>query len=221
MMPDVRRSGGLQTIFSFFLALMLTAFVGVGVYTFHGPPQEFEAQIRDLNRQEQAIKTSRAPNELTPVDRDQLRDMQAQRNELSDAAQAAREDWGRSTSIILIVLATLAMAVSLVRADQLPVVSNGLLLGGVFTMLYGVGWIIATDTSIVRFLVMTIALVITLALGYVRFVRRTPISPATAASGFADTEGLADIERRVRELEERMNDAATALGSRDDRSRAS
>lgn len=33
----------------------------------------------------------------------------------------------------------LNMAISLVRADQLPVISNGLLLGGVFTMLYGVG----------------------------------------------------------------------------------
>jgi len=217
-MRDSEQSGGLRTIFSFFLGLMVTAFVGVGVYTFHRPPQEFETRMRDLDRREQAIRTLRAPNELTAADRDQLQDIRIKRNEVMEAGQAAREVWGRSTSIILVALATLAMAISLVRADQLPVVSNGLLLGGVFTMLYGVGWIIATDTSIIRFLVMTVALVITLALGYVRFVRRKAIAPATVASGFGEAEGLAALERRVRELEQRMNDAATALGSKGNRS---
>jgi len=83
-----------------------------------------------------------------------------------------------------------------------------------FTMLYGVGWIIATDTSTARFVVMTVALAITLALGYARFVRGRAPAPATAASGVGDFPGL---ERRVRELERRMNDAATALSPRTDR----
>lgn len=79
-------------------------------------------------------------------------------------------------------------------------------------MLYGVGWIIATDTSVGRFAVMTIALFLTLALGYLRFVHRrasTTVTPETASSAAPD---LADLERRVRALEERMTDAATALG---------
>jgi len=218
-MRDSGQSGALRTIFSFFLGLMVTAFAGVGVYTFHGPPEEFQTQIRDLTRREQAIRTSRAANELTAADREQLLNIQTKQNELRDADRAAREVWGRSTSIILIALATLAMAISLVRADKLPVVSNGLLLGGVFTMLYGIGWIIATDTSVIRFLVMTVALVITLALGYARFVRRAPTSPAAAGSGLAEAEGLAGIERRVRDLEDRMNEAANALGPKSDRSR--
>ena len=220
-MADIGPSGGLRVIFSFFLALMLTAFVGVGVYTFHPPPEEFNTQIRDLSRREQAIRNTRPPNELTSVDRDQIQEINRQRNELRDAEAEARKPWGRSTSVILIVFATLAMGVSLVRADQLPVISNGLLLGGVFTMLYGVGWILATDTSITRFLVMSVALVITLGLGYVRFVRRRTVSPVTVGSGVAEGEGLADIERRVRDLEERMNQAAHALGNKRDSSGAS
>lgn len=221
-MADVRRSGGLQTIFSFFLGLMVTAFVGVGVYTFHPPPQsEFNRQIQDLDRREQAIRNARPPNELTTTDRDQLQELTNERNELLDAAQVSRESWGRSTSIILIALATLAMAVSLVRADQLPVISNGLLLGGVFTMVYGVGWIVATDTSVARFLVMTVALGITLALGYVRFVRLRQVTSAVPSGpSIADGGGLADIERRVRNLEERMNEAANALGQKGDHSGA-
>jgi hypothetical protein len=206
MMPDA----GLRTIFSFFLGLMLTAFVGVGVYTFHGPPEKFQAQIRDLARREGAIRNSRPASELTVADQNQIQELDRQRSELVDAAAEAHKPWGRSTSIILIVFATLAMAVSLVRADQLPVISNGLLLGGLFTMLYGVGWIVATDTSVARFFVMTAALAITLALGYVRFVRRgaSSIAPGTT---IPESEGIAHMERRVRELEERMNNAARAL----------
>jgi hypothetical protein len=213
-MAEATHSSGLRTIFSFFLGLMLTAFVGVGVYTFHPPPHRFDDQIRDLNRREQAIRISRAPNELTSADRDSIQSIERRRNELTDASAAARVPWGRSTSITLVVFATIAMVLSLIGADRAPVISNGLLLGGLFTMLYGVGWIIATDTSISRFLVMTVALVITLALGYVRFVRRGTVPVVAAGAGLTDAPGLADFERRLRDLENRLDDAASALGPR-------
>lgn len=201
----------LRTIFAFFLGLMLTAFVGVGVYTFHPPPQRFDNEIRDLGRKEQALRDARAPNELTSADRDSLQAIERRRNEAVDAAAAARIPWARTTSIILIVLATLAMAASLIGADRLHVISNGLLLGGVFLMLYGVGWIIATDTSVARFVVITIALAITLGLAYARFVRRAPRTVVAATPGSAEAHDSSDLERRVRALEERLSAAATAL----------
>jgi hypothetical protein len=110
------------------------------------------------------------------------------------------------------ITATLAMAVSLIRADQLPVISNGLLLGGVFTMLYGVGWIIATDVSKARFVVMAIALVITLLLGYARFVRTGRPAAGEPGAGATESEGMADIELRLRALEESVQEAARVLG---------
>jgi hypothetical protein len=201
----------LRTIFAFFLGLMLTAFVGVGVYTFHPPPQRFDNEIRDLGRKEQALRDARAPNELTSADRDSLQAIERRRNEAVDAAAAARIPWARTTSIILIVLATLAMAASLIGADRLHVISNGLLLGGVFLMLYGVGWIIATDTSVARFVVITIALAITLGLAYARFVRRAPRTVVAATPRSAEAHDSSDLERRVRALEERLSAAATAL----------
>lgn len=210
MADDTGQSGGLRIIFSFFLGLMLAAFVGVGAYTFHPPPEHFGRQIRDLERREQSIWNSKPGHELTTKEREVIQDLVSQRDALVDAAEEARRPWTRQTSIILIVFATLAMAISLVRTEKLPVISNGLLLGGVFAMVYGVGWIIATDTSIIRFLVISVAFAITLGLGYVRFVRCRKTSPGTyEPSGLED--GLAGIERRVRSLEERMNKAASAL----------
>ncbi|MBK7047707.1 MAG: hypothetical protein IPI48_02845 [bacterium] len=216
-MAEAARSHGLQTIFSFFLGLMLTAFIGVGVYTFHPPVKELDRQIQELDRREQAIRNANPKDELTAADRDEVQQITDSRNQLYDAAQARREAWGRSTSIILIALATLVMAVSLVRADQLPVISNGLLLGGVFTMVYGVGWIVATDTSVSRFVVMTVALAITLGLGYARFVRRRASPSLPAGSVLPDGEGLARLEQRLRDVEDRLNKAAGVLGSGGDR----
>lgn len=210
-MSDPSRSAGLRTIFSFFLGLMFTAFAGVGVYTFYPPPGDLDQQTRELNRREQEIRNARPDDQLTAQDRAEIQELTRRRNELQDAAEEAARPWGRSTSIILMVVATLAMAVSLVRADQLPVISNGLLLGGVFTMLYGVGWIIATDTSVARFVVMSAALAITLGLGYVRFVRRGKATPSADGAAIPAQEGLADLHRRLVELEERMNRAAEAL----------
>jgi hypothetical protein len=209
-MANPERSSGLQTIFSFFLGLMVTAFVGVGVYTFHAPDKEPQRQMQELSRREQAIRNSKAADALTVEDRAQMQQLTDQRNRIADASQAGFETWARSTSIILITLATLAMVVSLVRPERLPVISNGLLMGGLFTMVYGVGWIVAAGSSMTRFVVMTLAFVVTLALGYVRFVRRraAPVAATDAASG----EGLAELERRLRELEDRMDGAASALG---------
>lgn len=211
-MARMKDGGGLHIIFAIFLGLMVTAFIGVGVYTFYPfPGIPFSERLQELRRQEQAVRNSRSDVQLTPADRARIQEIQNESNRAQDSLNSAREHWGRRTSIILIIFATLTMAISLVRAQSLPAISNGLLLGGVFTMLYGVGWIISTDTSVTRFLVMTVALIITLALGYVRFVRGTggELPPTGMAVG---GEGVTLLEMRVRELEQRLDQAARALG---------
>lgn len=202
---------GLQTIFSIFLGLMLAAFAGIGVYTFHPPPGDYEAQIRDLTREEQEIRGSSPSGELTVEDRDKVDEIRSRRRVLSDQALEDRKPWFLSTSIILIVFSTLLLVVSLLRSDQLQVISSGLLLGGVFTMLYGVGWIAFTGTSVLRFVVMTIALVITVGLGYARFVRQGKGAPPAGEQVIPAGDGLVEIEERIRDLEGRMNEAANAL----------
>lgn len=212
-MSDARSGTGLSTIFAIFLGLMVTAFIGVGVYTFYPSPEEaFGPRLQDLDRRHQAIAASKAPNELTSDDRARMQALTEERNRVADDSREAGRGWGRRTSIILVAFATLTMAVSLVRAAQLPVVSSGLLLGGVFTMIYGVGWIVATDTSTERFAVISAALLITLGLGYLRFVRGVGAPGVPAAAG-GPPGGL---EARVRRLEQRLDDAARALRARDD-----
>jgi len=215
-MGDTTKISGLQTIFSIFLGLMLTVFFGIGVYTFHPPPVQIANQIKDLNKQEQVIKTTKKAGELTASDRDKLEEIALKRRDLMNEAEEARKPWCLSTSIILIIFSTITLTVSLLRSGQLRVVSNGLLLGGVFTMLYGTGWTAFSGTSIIRFIVITTALIITLILGYIRFARKERGLPTTDEKVIIKKDDSGEIERRVRDLEIRMNDAAKALGKKND-----
>ena len=195
----------------------MTAFFGIGVYTFYASPyEELSAQIETLNRQEESVRDSRSSEELTTTDRSQLEEIRTKRDTVDDTLRLANEAWARTTSIILIVLATLVMAASLMRTEQLPVISNGLLLGGVFTMAYGVGWGIFSGSSVMRFVVITVALILTLGLGYARFVRqRGFLQPSE--EGSVASHGLVDLEQRVRKLENQMDEVARAFRHKGDR----
>jgi len=214
-MASAKQGFGLQIIFSIFLGLMVAAFIGVGVYTFYPPPQQaLEDKIQEVHRQQEQLQSFKDPSTLSAAEQRRLRELQDEARDLEKQQQAAREEWGRWTSIILIAFATLVMSISLIRADQLPVISNGLLLGGVFTMIYGVGWIIATGTSVARFAVMTIALIITIGLGYMRFVRvREAAAPVAAVSGAEGAVAGGDVlAARMDALERRLDAASAALG---------
>jgi len=67
-------------------------------------------------------------------------------------------DWRLVTGIILLVCATVLLVISLVLPEDQGVLSNGLLLGGVFTMVYAVGVTVSSDRSVVRFVVVAFAL---------------------------------------------------------------
>jgi hypothetical protein len=139
-----------------------------------------------------------------------------------------------------VVFATLVLAASLLLADQLRVISNGLLLGGLFTMVYGVGWVIFSGNSVARFWVITLALVVSIGLGYLKFVRgrkrvaslsgdglgasptgdrrggepmRGTETGAVSAATSIDPVAFVELSKRVRSLEERATAAAAALGA--------
>ena len=236
--PNIGR-GVLQAIFAVFLGLMITAVVGVGVYTFHpNPGDESQEQIQALYDERSAIDGCNSPtpnecktwNQLTTAERARAKAIDAQVTTLQRASEEKSSQWRMSTSVILIVIATMLMAVALALGDSVTVLSNGILLGGLFTMLYGVGWGLASGNSVTRFLVLVAALAVSLVLGYLKFVRgRRPAGLAdgsgTGAVGAAQPGGgspaeVAELSSRVAALERRLAAAAAGLGGADDRAGA-
>jgi Flp pilus assembly protein TadB len=222
MAPVDRQHYALQTIFSFFLGLMVLAFIGVGVNTFYpSPSDQFTLKQQELQRQLEAAQNKAPQGSYTATQQAAVTSLQTQVDDLNNQQAAAEKDWAKITSIILVIFATIVMAISLVRSDQLRALSNGLLLGGLFTMLYGTGWVIFSGNSTARFAVISFALLVSIALGYVKFVRQRAnrvagsADPVSAPSG----EALAGIEARVEALEERASAAAAALGGESHESR--
>ncbi len=225
--PRDRQQYALQTIFSFFLGLMVLAFIGIGVNTFYLQPDPADnTELQQLYREQERVFQKDPGSERISAESQAERDrIQKEIDTLNKQAVAEMRIWARNTSIVLILFATLVMGISLIRSEQLRVISNGLLLGGLFTMIYGVGWIIFGGESLARFGVIVFALAITLALGYLRFVRGKALeTPATASAGgvaisaSVEDGALATLIARLDALEARAAAAAAALSAgRDDR----
>ena len=204
----------LQTIFSFFLGLMVVALIGVGVYTFYPSPGEAIQKKLQVLYDQQSVIGAKGGVEATGTAAAEQQALQKQINDLNNQVQRAMEPWSRNTSIILVIFATIVMGISLIRSDQLRVLSNGLLLGGLFTMVYGSGWVIASGTSMARFFVVLFALAVTIALGYLKFVRGGRGAAPTAVAAGALPAGSAefgDLAGRVTALEDRLAAAASAF----------
>ncbi len=116
--------------------------------------------------------------------------------------------WQLWTGIILLVIATALLAVSLALPDEQVVISNGVLLGGVGTMLYAVGMTVSTNNSIWRFVVVAIALVVTVGIGYLKFSRRRPVA---AAAGPVSEPALGEVGERLAAVERKLDALGRAL----------
>lgn len=210
----------LQMIFSFFLGLMVVAFIGVGVNTFYqSPDARYQREMEDISRQESAIFSKTSGKEPSKEQQAELDRLNGRRDELQRKIDDQMRPYARNTSIILVLFATLVMGISLIRSEQLRVLSNGLLLGGFFSMLYGTGWVMFSGNSIARFLVILFALSVTVGLGYAKFVRvraeaaeETVADAGAAPADAAETAALGALSARVAALEARADAAARALG---------
>ena len=215
-----RQHYALQTIFSFFLGLMVLAFIGVGVNTFYqSPADRVQSQQQQIQSEMDSLNVKTNGRSLDATQQAQMDRLVAKQNTLQRSIEGEMKDWARNTSIVLVIFATIVMGISLVRSEQLRVLSNGLLLGGLFTMLYGTGWVIFSGNSTARFVVIAFALLVAIGLGYVKFVRQRTAKgagPAVVATGGQGVEpepgALSDLIDRVAALEARAAAAAAALG---------
>jgi hypothetical protein len=224
-MTDTRRVDALQLIFSLFLGALLVVVVGAGVWTFYPGPfgenSPEQERLEELQQQQERLGMKTGGGEFTPADQAEQRRIQEEMDDINDAMADARGRWAVNTSIILLTFATTLMAISLFLPERMRVFSNGVLLGGLFTVIYGTGWSFAGGDSRARFFVVLVALLLAVAFGYLRFVRgreaaaepaaASPAVPSVAGATGAEPESVAALTARVEALEARAEAAARAL----------
>jgi uncharacterized membrane protein len=154
----------LKIVYTFFLGIMIALFVGFGIDTFY-PEPEYPTELQ-----------YGYSKELTDADIKEL-----------DTAQQAYQDsieaYSRNVSLISTVLAVALLGGSLLLERRNRVITNGLMLGGLFTLIYGVGRGFASGDSTTTFITVAVGLAVVVFLGFRRFAHHDePGAPPPAAT---------------------------------------
>lgn len=147
----------LKIIYTLFLGVLLAIFIGVGIATFYESP----------TAPEPPLTFGREFSELT-----------AEQESAEAAFQQAQKDYdrqfstyNRNTSLFAFGAAIIVLIISLSFAKKIDVISDGLLLGGVFTLLYSLGRGLAATDNAYRFLIVSLGMLVALSLGYLKFIK--------------------------------------------------
>lgn len=149
----------LKLVYSLFLGLLIAIFVAVGISTFYESPKSPEYPVTYQS----------GPN--GPSDRE----MDAQKD--FDAKQKAwtkkNETYMRNVALISVSAAVLLIIASILMHKRVDVITDGIMFGGVFTLIYAIITSFQANNDKFTFGVVTTGLVVVVALGYVRFIKNT------------------------------------------------
>lgn len=148
----------LQVLYMLFLGIIIAVFCGLGIDTFYTAPKapEFPAVLQQEEYETAPISTRYEQKAYDAAQKKYMEDM---------------KPYNRNASIIAIVLAVIALSLSLTVLLRWEVIANGVLLGGVFTLAYSIILGMQTDDTKFRFFLAAVGVLITLVLGYIKFIR--------------------------------------------------
>ncbi len=97
-------------------------------------------------------------------------DVRTQREEDWEKYSARLEVYHAKVSIFSLIFATVLLCVSLLLPARLAIICDGIMLGGVFTLVYGAGVCVMHANRLTKFFVALLSLAVVLVLGYLKFV---------------------------------------------------
>lgn len=149
----------LKLVYTFFLGVMLAFFVGIGVNTFYTPPKapEFPTSLNTYGKEPQLT------NEQIAI--------QKEYDQKIDQHNKDLKPYNRNVSIITLAAAIILLVISILYENKIRIMADGVMLGGLFTLLYSLGRGVASEDSKYVFAMVSVGLAVVLYLGYHRFVR--------------------------------------------------
>lgn len=158
----------LKFIYTVFIGILLALFVGLGIAAFYEKPK-----IPDYPA---PLKYTAPINPDTPKDTTNSAKMEKEQQRYDSdfkTYQQKSEEYNRNVSILTLIASIIILVISLTIFKNLPLISDGLLLGGIFVLLYSIVRGFQSDNDKFRFIVVAIGLVIALILGYLKFIKPT------------------------------------------------
>lgn len=155
----------LKLIYVFLIGIFLAIFVGVGIAAFYPEPKYPEAPAivkygyTDTTKEEKMSAESKS--QIDKFDQEE-KDYRAQ-----------SRIYNRNVSILALISSIIIVITSLTLFKKIFLIADGLLLGGVLTLLYSVMRGFGAEDNMFRFVVVSVGLFVSLFLGYVKFVKPT------------------------------------------------
>lgn len=155
----------LRFIYIIFIGVLLALFVGVGIAAFYKGPQPPE-HPQSLRYAAPGIETEKSPTESARIQQEQEKYDQAFK-----AYTEESEEYNRNVSIIALIASILILVISLLLLNKIFLIADGLLLGGVLTLMYSIIRGFESGDEMFRFFVVTVGLIVALVLGYIKFIK--------------------------------------------------
>jgi hypothetical protein len=154
----------LKFIYSIFIGILFATLVGVGIAAFYPEPKypEYPPQLSYPVKPEA---------EQTEADRQEQIKQQQMYEIRSKAYEKTKQTYNRNVSIIAVVFAIAALVISLTLFKTLLLIADGLLFGGLVTLVYSIIRGFETDDNIFRFIVVAIGFVVAVVVGYIKFAK--------------------------------------------------
>lgn len=155
----------LKFIYTLFIGILLALFVGFGIAAFYEEPKYPEPPFN------LKYSTPVYPETKDSTISAQIRADQIKQDKIEKNFQNNLSIYNRNVSVIVLAAAIIFLIISLTLAKRLLLISDGLLLGGVFTLLYSIGRGFGSHDNKFQFIIVTIGLIISLILGYLKFIK--------------------------------------------------
>lgn len=145
----------LSVVYTVFVGFALALFIGLGISTFYPSPE--------APTYPEVSETSRSAEDGTLTPAEQQYDREYREYSKLD------QEYNRNVSIISIAAAVVFLVISLILSSRGSALAAGFMLGGLFTLLYGIIRGFVSEDSAYTFAAVTVSLVIVLYLGYRHF----------------------------------------------------
>lgn len=153
----------LEGLYSILLGVFLTFFVGIGINTFY-PPVMYTEPVS-------CMTPAPIQKETEPV---QSLQSQVQCQKEIKQSQAKTNSYSQNVSLISLVAAVLFIGIGFIVFRSTQLFSSGFLFGSIFTLLYSLARGLNSNNHVFAFIVVVIAIILVMAIGYLRFVRKQP-----------------------------------------------
>lgn len=152
----------LKLLYALLIGIFVVVFVGVGIAAFY-PQLKYPVSPISMKYGSPVMDKEGKMLEEVKVE------MEKYDQEQKDF-QIKSQIYNRNVSILALVFSIVIVIISLTLFKKIYLIADGLLLGGVLTLLYSVIRGFESDDNMFRFVVVSAGLIISLFLGYVKFI---------------------------------------------------